>query len=72
MKIVFRKDCINYNNKQIEYDKLGDNQNNNEFFNLLEYCTSNEDQIEFEQDDDTSEFGKKLMEILQNEFVKHN
>lgn len=37
---------------------------------LLQICVTNESNLQFVCDDDCSPFGKKLKEIIENEFIK--
>lgn len=70
MKIEFEKDKITVNEKSIMYDDLKKDDGHKTLINLLEICVTNMDNLEFICDDNCPPFGKKLKQIIENEFAK--
>ena len=72
MKIIFTTNEIKYSDVILKYEDLKGENANHLLIKLLSYCVINEQDITFEYEGECSPFGKKLKEILENEFLTNN
>lgn len=69
MKVEFTEKSINYDGLVIKYDELKGEKANHILYKLLVFCIENEEKISFESTESCTPFGKKLKEILEEEFI---
>lgn len=70
MTIIFTKYNITIDEKNIMYEDFKKDDGHKNLIDLLEICVTNSENIQFVCDDDCPPFGKKLKEIIENEFTR--
>lgn len=68
MEIIFDKNGIHYDDKEISYDVFETDNANKELLAIIKRCVDCQEKIEFKCTDDCLPFGKLMKSTLEEEF----